>query len=100
MAQYFLLPRMVEGEEGPTMNTKKMRTKLWAVAAFSLLTSISGLRMVAKEGGGIGKVEDTVRGGNPDGGGTVGGPQSSKLMLARGGTIGRSSRSSGGGTIG
>lgn len=80
------------------MRTKKTKAMLWTVAVFSLLTLASGQARRVTKGGGIGGAAECIVGGNPDGGGTVGGPQSPTKTVARGGTIGRSARE--GGTIG
>lgn len=79
------------------MFTKSTKQKLWTVGLFSILISATSLRLENKKGGIIGQVLQRS-GGNPDGGGTVGGPRPHNLTVARGGTIGRTARS--GGTIG
>lgn len=79
------------------MFTKSMNKKLWTVGLFSILISATGLQLRTMEGGTIGRTIQAT-GGQPDGGGTVGGPQRYNLTVARGGTIGRTARA--GGTIG
>ena len=76
------------------MFTKSMNKKLWTVGLFSILISANGLQSRTKEGGTIGPTMQAT-GGQPDGGGTVGGPQRYNLTVARGGTIGRTARAGG-----